>query len=473
MKSLLISLFIALLSYSTVSQTVYTWNGSVNSQFSTAGNWTPFRQYMYSTDILIIENSGNIIITNVNQITVGQLIIRNNTNVSMSPNTGNPRVLSIQGLIGEDFVIESGSSLSINGDDPKLSIYIKSGATASISGNLTFSGTQAHNINSQNEEAIKFKNGSYLYQNNPGHIFSNTGVQNSVIFENGATIVMNNPGALPPFGLNAPASKVIFEKGSNFIFNSSPSASMKINGRTLPNIKINNGINVNLYDTLTNGITFDSLYLSPNSSFTIANSLSGSADININGNLNINGNFSIGNSQNNIYNINLNSTEQQNILGNGNIDFPYNSSMIINSSTRLLRDLSVNCYIIINNGSLNPNGYLVAVKGKVLSSFYTGDNKKNNRFENNNEPKQYSLSQNYPNPFNSQTNIEFQIPSNSNVNIKLFDITGKLVSEILNKEMQAGAHKVNFDSKDISSGVYFYEINAGGFSKTLKMIVVK
>ena len=80
---------------------------------------------------------------------------------------------------------------------------------------------------------------------------------------------------------------------------------------------------------------------------------------------------------------------------------------------------------------------------------------------------------NYPNPFNSQTVIEFSIPADSRVSINMYDVTGKPVSEIINKEMNTGQHKINFDSKSISSDVYFYTINAAGFSKTMKMIVVE
>nr|HMQ81058.1 hypothetical protein [Ignavibacteria bacterium] len=58
------------------AQTIYTWNGSVNSSFSTAGNWTPFRQIGLVTDILVFENSGNLNVTNVYQVTIGQLIVR-------------------------------------------------------------------------------------------------------------------------------------------------------------------------------------------------------------------------------------------------------------------------------------------------------------------------------------------------------------------------------------------------------------
>jgi len=475
MKSVIISLLLLILVFSADSQTIYTWNGSVNTQFSTAGNWSPFRQYMYATDILIVENSGYINITNVNQITVGQLFIRNNTHVTMSPNSGNPRVLSIQGLTGDDFVIETGSSLTITGNDPKLSIYIKTGAIASISGNLTFNGSQAHNINSQDSLAVIFKNGSVLYQKTPGYVFTNSGVQNSIIFENGSTFVVENSGALSPFGLNTPDSKVRFEKGSCFLINASPSASLKFNGRTISNLKINNGISLTICDTLTNGITIDSIYLAPFSSLNIINTISSTnADINIKGNLNIEGNFSVGSQMDNTYKLNFSGSEMQSILGKGYINFPLTSIMEINNDVQLLRDLSVNSSVNSTSGNIRLNGYMFIVRGKILNILW-GENDNRNRSENENinTPGNYAISQNYPNPFNSQTKIEFNIPSGSNVSIKLYDVTGKLVSEILNQHLPSGSYKINYDSKDISSGIYFYSINAGSFSKTLKMIVVK
>lgn len=94
-------------------------------------------------------------------------------------------------------------------------------------------------------------------------------------------------------------------------------------------------------------------------------------------------------------------------------------------------------------------------------------------------PANYSLLQNYPNPFNPSTNIKFTIPSlpaeNSviNVNIKVFDITGRLVSNLLNDNFSSGTYSINFNGADFSSGVYFYRIQAGSFSDTKKMIYVK
>jgi hypothetical protein len=88
-------------------------------------------------------------------------------------------------------------------------------------------------------------------------------------------------------------------------------------------------------------------------------------------------------------------------------------------------------------------------------------------------PEKYTLSQNYPNPFNPVTKINFAIPKNSNVTLKIYDITGREVAELLNKSMTAGEYQVTFDGAKMTSGVYFYKLISGDFSEVKKMILVK
>ncbi len=89
-------------------------------------------------------------------------------------------------------------------------------------------------------------------------------------------------------------------------------------------------------------------------------------------------------------------------------------------------------------------------------------------------PNAYSLQQNYPNPFNPVTSIRFSIPKVSVVTLKVYDITGKLVSTLVNNEtISIGEKEVTFDASNLSSGVYFYSIKAGDFSDTKKMVVIK
>lgn len=85
----------------------------------------------------------------------------------------------------------------------------------------------------------------------------------------------------------------------------------------------------------------------------------------------------------------------------------------------------------------------------------------------------FSLSQNYPNPFNPETTIGFSIPKMSNVRLIVYDVVGREVKTLINENMQAGSHKVKFNFSDMTSGVYFYKIQAGEFSAVKKMLLVK
>lgn len=93
--------------------------------------------------------------------------------------------------------------------------------------------------------------------------------------------------------------------------------------------------------------------------------------------------------------------------------------------------------------------------------------------ENPNVVNEYSLKQNFPNPFNSTTVIEFQVPRLSNVKISVFDIRGNEVDVLVNKEMQAGEYKYNYNAGKLSSGVYFLTLSAGNFVETRKMMLVE
>lgn len=87
--------------------------------------------------------------------------------------------------------------------------------------------------------------------------------------------------------------------------------------------------------------------------------------------------------------------------------------------------------------------------------------------------RQFELKQNYPNPFNPATTIEFSLSRSQHVLLKVFDITGKEIAVLRNGRMSAGLHKVTFDGKNLASGVYFYQLQANGFSETKKMALMK
>ncbi|MFN3393093.1 MAG: T9SS type A sorting domain-containing protein [Candidatus Thermochlorobacter sp.] len=87
--------------------------------------------------------------------------------------------------------------------------------------------------------------------------------------------------------------------------------------------------------------------------------------------------------------------------------------------------------------------------------------------------REYRLEQNYPNPFNPSTTIRFSIPTTENVQLDVFDVLGRKVATVLNQRLAAGTYTVQFNASQLSSGMYFYRINAGNFRQTMKMMLVK
>ena len=88
-------------------------------------------------------------------------------------------------------------------------------------------------------------------------------------------------------------------------------------------------------------------------------------------------------------------------------------------------------------------------------------------------PSLFSLCDNYPNPFNSSTKIEFQIPQDGNVTISVYNMLGKQVVTLVDRNMRSGIHQVTFDATKFSSGIYYYRIKAAGFSQVKKMMLLK
>ncbi len=88
-------------------------------------------------------------------------------------------------------------------------------------------------------------------------------------------------------------------------------------------------------------------------------------------------------------------------------------------------------------------------------------------------PQTYSLRQNYPNPFNPTTQIRFSLPEATPVELTVYDMLGREVTTLLDKQMSAGKHLVTFSGTGLSSGVYLYQIEADDFTQTRKMLLVK
>lgn len=88
-------------------------------------------------------------------------------------------------------------------------------------------------------------------------------------------------------------------------------------------------------------------------------------------------------------------------------------------------------------------------------------------------PNVYTLYQNYPNPFNPSTTIRFDLPEQSNISLRVYDITGKLVANLVDGLKSAGSHQFSFDASGLASGIYFYELRTNEFSDIRKFTLIK
>ncbi|MBT8386541.1 MAG: ASPIC/UnbV domain-containing protein, partial [Ignavibacteria bacterium] len=121
----------------------------------------------------------------------------------------------------------------------------------------------------------------------------------------------------------------------------------------------------------------------------------------------------------------------------------------------VLREVDVNQLITLREGET-----IVSVKDDAITIY------------------EYSLGQNYPNPFNPGTKIDFILAVDSKVSLKVFDVLGQEVAILINSDLVAGSHNVDFNAASINSGVYFYRIDATGidgtnFTNVKKMILTK
>jgi len=173
-----------------------------------------------------------------------------------------------------------------------------------------------------------------------------------------------------------------------------------------------------------------------------------------------------------------------------NINLQWTTESEINNSgfqvERTLKDLNnwTNIGFVKGYGTKNtPTNYSFLDRklntGKYLYRIKQIDNNGNYEYHELNSvieillPTKFSLSQNYPNPFNPVTKIDFSLPDDSKINLKIYDITGKEISTLINDFRQAGYYTVSFDASKLSSGIYFYRIEANGLRDIKKMVVVK
>jgi photosystem II stability/assembly factor-like uncharacterized protein len=117
-------------------------------------------------------------------------------------------------------------------------------------------------------------------------------------------------------------------------------------------------------------------------------------------------------------------------------------------------------------------GWAALSDGKILKTT-NGGNPIGIKPINGKVPKEYYLYQNYPNPFNPVTTINYELPITNYVNLSVYDILGREAAVLVNEKQTAGKYKVEWNASSYPSGVYFYQLSAGDYSETKKMVLLK
>jgi hypothetical protein len=333
-----------------LAQTTYTWNQTGAASWIIASNWTPSRITPAANDILVFNNGALITTTNIPTETIGQLLIINNTTVNLQ-GAAIGITLTIAGLPGDDLVINAGSSLNINVATNVTNIFLATGATGGIYGNMTFSNA-AHKLDAADANAIIFNSPAIFTQDIgcTSNVFTAAGTANAIVFASGTSFVQN--AGANPFGLVQPNSKVIFQTGSLFKYQQTVFAAFT--GRTYANFELNSALNQNATGAAL--LTIDDLTIT-----------SGILNLNLIGGINIKGNITVAPGQTLTFNpvspntLNFNGTTVQSITNNGGtLTFGPEENVTINNASGITinSDVTLNKMLTLTLGILtvpNPN----------------------------------------------------------------------------------------------------------------------
>ncbi len=233
---------------------IYTWNQTNAGNWNDPANWTPPRTSPLNSDFLVFDNGGSCIITGVPIQTVGGMKITGSTAVILQSETA--ITLTIAGGAGTDFEVGAGSILSLGGTNA-ITLALGSGATASVSGSVTFtnSSSAANRFTGNDPESILFHGGSLfstgMFQSGPPFGTASTG---AVVFESGS-VLLHQSGS-NPFGAPQPGSATVFQTGS--LYKVTGNVSLSFSGRTYADMEID-APGITLTATGSNPVLVDNL----------------------------------------------------------------------------------------------------------------------------------------------------------------------------------------------------------------------
>ncbi len=322
----------------------YTWIGG-NSSWATAANWSPTRTTPGTTDVLQFNDGTTVTVTGVPAQTIRQLLVSNNTIVNLqAPATA---TLTIAGGTGTDLDVAAGSQLNSDGAFA-LTITLGTGATGSITGNMTYANAP-HKLDAADASAIIFNSPSVFTQGIgcTGSVFNTTGTAGVIVFATGTTFIQN--AGSNPFALTQPASKVVFQAGS--LFKVQQNAGPSFSGRTYANLEINfatfsqsgSGANTLNMDNLT--ITQGTLNLGMTGTF------------NLKGNISVATGATLNFAPASISTLTLNGSAAQSISNSGTLTFGTNQSITVNNANGITLNTNI---------ALGTAATLTLTNGKII-----------------------------------------------------------------------------------------------------------
>ncbi len=167
--------------------------------------------------------------------------------------------------------------------------------------------------------------------------------------------------------------------------------------------------------------------------------------------------------------------------GSGSVDYIVIKTDIYGNTVRELENTNVGVYDAslipktFNVSMFSPDLYIINTNSFAVNTNVTPRNAWVSTLAKGEitSPLLFKLEQNYPNPFNPTTTISFTIPSKSFVSLKIFDALGREVSTLINEELSSGTYSKQWDASGLTSGVYFYRLQAGSFTQTKKLILLR
>jgi hypothetical protein len=160
----------------------------------------------------------------------------------------------------------------------------------------------------------------------------------------------------------------------------------------------------------------------------------------------------------------MNSVEILNVNDNDNYSIEKGPDLNVGRSNFMAEEVNDKIYVM---GGYNSDGDItpgIEILGTLPTDLT--ENKHQN-------PQKFELFQNYPNPFNPATEISYSLKNETKVRLTVYDILGNKLTELVNERQSAGTHSVTFNAEKYSSGIYVYELNAGEFQQSKKMILLR